>query len=50
MEPQIRTLVDISESQASLSGRADIVLERARWASYIFQRFDKKRTMENNIT
>ncbi len=46
MEPQIRTLVDISESQASLSGRADIVLERARWASYIFQRFDKKRTME----
>ena len=46
MEPQIRTLVDISESQASLSGRADIVLERARWASYIFQRFDKKRTMK----
>ena len=46
MEPQIRTLVDISESKAGLQGRANIVLERARWASYVFQRYDRATTME----
>ena len=35
MEPQVRTLVDISASRAALSGRADLVLERARWAAEV---------------
>ena len=28
MEPQARVLVDISDSEAALAGRADMVLER----------------------
>ncbi len=39
MEPQVRDLVDISGSHAALSGRADLLLEKARWAAQIFQRF-----------
>ncbi|MEQ9487931.1 MAG: aldehyde dehydrogenase family protein [Alphaproteobacteria bacterium] len=46
MEPEIRTLVEISDSKAALQSHADIVLERARWASSVFQRFDRKTTME----
>ena len=34
MEPEIRTLVDISGSRAALKGRADMVLERARWIPF----------------
>ena len=45
MEPQVRDLVDISSSQAALSGRADLLLEKARWAAQIFQRFDRDATM-----
>ncbi len=45
MEPQVRTLVDISGSPAALKGRADLVLERARWAAEIFQRYDRDLTM-----
>jgi acyl-CoA reductase-like NAD-dependent aldehyde dehydrogenase len=45
MEPQVRTLVDISASRAALSGRADLVLERARWAAEVFQRYDRDMTM-----
>lgn len=45
MEPQIKTLVDISDSPAALKGRADIVLERARWATTVYQRFDRTMTM-----
>lgn len=45
MEPQIRTLVDIAGTQADFSGRADLMLERARWASQIFQRYDRAATM-----
>jgi acyl-CoA reductase-like NAD-dependent aldehyde dehydrogenase len=45
MEPQIRTLVDIADTPAALAGRADIVLERGRWAAEIFQRFDRELTM-----
>ena len=45
MEPQIRTLVDISAAPAAMNSRANIVLERARWASDVFQRYDRARTM-----
>lgn len=45
MEPQIRTLVDISNTSAARKGRADIVLERARWAAQVFQRYDRETTM-----
>ena len=45
MEPVVRKLVDISESPAALKGRADLVLERARWASQVFQRYDLEATM-----
>ncbi len=45
MEPQIRTLVDISGTPAALQGQADIVLERARWATTVFQRYDRASTM-----
>ena len=45
MEPQIRTLVDISGTPAALQGQADIVLERARWATTVFQRYDREATM-----
>ncbi len=45
MEPVIRTLVDISQTPAALKGRANIVLERARWASEVFQRYDREMTL-----
>lgn len=45
MEPQIRTLVDISSTPAALNGRADMMLERAHWASAVFQRYDRQQTM-----
>ncbi|MHA6688524.1 aldehyde dehydrogenase family protein [Mesorhizobium sp. A556] len=45
MEPQIRTLVDIAGTKADLRGRADMMLERARWASQVFQRYDRPATM-----
>ena len=46
MEPQIRTLVDIAGTKAALTGRADMILERARWAAEVFQRYDRETTME----
>jgi len=45
MEPVIRTLVDISETPAAMQGRADMVLERARWAATVFQRYDRAATL-----
>ena len=45
MEPVVRTLVDISQTPAALKGRANIVLERARWASEVFQRYDRETTL-----
>ena len=45
MEPQVRTLVEIEGTQAALTGRADMVLERARWAAEVFQRYDLESTM-----
>ena len=46
MDPAIKQLVDISDSQAAMQARADMVLERARWASQVFQRYDRARTLE----
>ncbi len=45
MQPQIRTLVDISQSRPALAGRAHLVLEKARWATEVFQRYDRGTTM-----
>ena len=45
MSGGINNLVDISQSPAALRGRADIVLENAKWASHVFQRFDREATM-----
>ena len=45
MEPQIRSLIDISDTPAALQSRADMMLERAHWASAVFQRFGRAETM-----
>ena len=45
LKPEIRTLVDISESKAALAGRADLILERAQWAAQVFQRYSRADTM-----
>ena len=45
MEPAIRKLVDISDSPAAMQARADMVLERARWAAEVFQRYDRAHTI-----
>jgi len=42
----IKNLVDISSSAAALQARAEMVLERARWASQVFQRFDRDQTQK----
>jgi len=40
----IHDLVDISQSPAALIAQADLVLERAKWAAEVFQRYDRDRT------
>lgn len=45
MEPQIRTLVDISGSAAALAGQAGLMLERGGWAAQVFQRYDRDATL-----
>ncbi len=45
MEQKVSNLVDISQSRAALAGRADMMLERARWASEVFRRYDRHMTM-----
>ena len=45
MEPQIRTLVDISATKAALAGQAGLVLERGDWAAQMFQRYDRDATV-----
>ncbi len=45
MEPHIRNLVDISGTPAAIRGHADLILDRARWAAMIFQRYDRATTM-----
>jgi acyl-CoA reductase-like NAD-dependent aldehyde dehydrogenase len=44
MHPTIKSLVDISSSPAALGAMADMMLERARWAGEVFQRYDRART------
>lgn len=44
MDPQIRTLVDISDTPAARRSTAEIVLERARWASETFRRYGREDT------
>ena len=45
MEPNVKALVDITGTKADLGGRADMMLERARWAARIFERYDRRATM-----
>lgn len=45
MQPEVRTLVDISESRAAMGGRADTLLEQARWAAEAFTHYDHETTM-----
>ncbi|MCK5624051.1 MAG: aldehyde dehydrogenase family protein, partial [Alphaproteobacteria bacterium] len=45
MDKTVQRLVDISDSAAAQSARADLVLERARWAAGEFHRYDRDRTM-----
>ncbi len=45
MQAEIRTLVDISDSDAARIGRADMMLDRARWAASVFERYDRDATM-----
>ena len=44
MEQAIRKLVDTSTSPAAMQARADMVLERARWAAQVFQRYGRDHT------
>ncbi len=46
MDPQIRNLIDIDASPAALRSKADILLEQARWAAQVFQRYDRATTLE----
>ena len=45
MDPQIRQLVDISRTPVAMRARAEMVLDRARWASRIFERYDRETTL-----
>ncbi len=44
MDPQIRQLVDTSKTPVALRAKAEMILERARWASQVFQRYDRAKT------
>ena len=44
MDPQIRQLVDISHTPVAMRARAEMILDRARWASRIFERYDRETT------
>lgn len=46
MDPAISNLVDIGATQAAMQARADMVLERGRWASQVFQRYDREETQK----
>lgn len=45
MDPAVAQLVDISGSEAAMRAKAELVLERARWASQVYQRYDRERTL-----
>ena len=44
--PLFHSLVDIRQTKAGQSGKSDLVLEKARWASSIFNRYNRQKTME----
>ena len=44
MDQAVAKLVDISGSPAAMQAAAGMMLERARWASQVFQRFDRETT------
>lgn len=44
MDPQIRQLVDIGHTPVAMRARAEMILDRACWASRIFQRYDREMT------
>jgi acyl-CoA reductase-like NAD-dependent aldehyde dehydrogenase len=44
MDPQIKQLVDISGTPVAMRARAEMILERARWASQVFMRYDRDKT------
>ena len=44
MDPRIQQLVDISRTPVAMRARAEMILDRARWASRIFQRYDRETT------
>lgn len=44
MDPQIRQLVDVGHTSVAMRARAEMILDRARWASRIFQRYDRETT------
>ena len=46
MDPAVfNSLIDISGSPAARLGQADLMLERARWAATVFDRYDREATM-----
>lgn len=45
MDPVVANLLDISDTPAALRAQADILLERARWASEIFRGYDREQTL-----
>ena len=45
MDARIRELVDIDHTTVAMRSRAEMVLDRARWASQIFQRYDRETTL-----
>ncbi|RMD62484.1 MAG: aldehyde dehydrogenase family protein [Alphaproteobacteria bacterium] len=44
MDAAIRNLVDISHTLAARRARAELMLERARWAAEVFRRYDRDTT------
>ena len=44
MDPRIRQLVDVGHISVAMRARAEMILDRARWASRIFQRYDRETT------
>ena len=46
LEPKVRELVDISQSKAARASKADMMLERARWAGEVFQHYNRDLTLK----
>ena len=45
MPSPLEKLIDLSGTPAALTAQADTMLERARWASEVYQRYDRARVM-----